>query len=576
MKRRRWFLGLAGLGCLALAVHSVPRLWNPLPVQASTVPGTGTLSGMVEAPQPFQAAQVYARNLDKNILYMVYTNGGRYQAVNLFPGNYDVTVQKRGFAADTKKLAVKAGENSTANFRMREADPEFVQRNMYVGSETMQENLQLVPYDTLYPPGAGRDALLNHCIYCHGQNFFPSKQWSAAQWNAGIDLMLNPNAPAGRGARIPAGTVSQKDRETLVAYLAENFGPHSPKRALKIDVEFPLDEQVLSRAMYVEYYLPLDPKLDAQNRQRQGQDPHFDKDGNVWYTDRSVPNRIGKLDPRTGTIKDYVAPNPKGGLHGLTVDSQGHVWFNETTGMHLGRLDPKTGEFMRYAVDPKGEIGKNLRAEGHTPILDSKQNVWFTVIVGNKLGKWDRKTGKLSLWEPPTPDSFPYGIVIDKMDTIWFIESRRCKVTQFDPRTEKFTEYLPLTRPCRLRRLGIDSQGTIWYGVFSHGKLGKLDPKTGKIVEYDLPMPFSEPYDTWPDREDNIWIGDGGQGGALIRFDPRQETFTYYPSPQRTDMPKLEITREGAIWYNPRSSENAAVGVLYPDVSKMTTLAAYY
>ena len=231
---------------------------------------------------------------------------------------------------------------------------------------------------------------------------------------------------------------------------------------------------------------------------------------------------------------------------------------------------------MRYAVDPKGEIGKNLRAEGHTPILDSKQNVWFTVIVGNKLGKWDRKTGKLSLWEPPTPDSFPYGIVIDKMDTIWFIESRRCKVTQFDPRTEKFTEHLPLTRPCRLRRLGIDSQGTIWYGVFSHGKLGKLDPKTGKIVEYDLPMPFSEPYDTWPDREDNIWIGDGGQGGALIRFDPRQETFTYYPSPQRTDMPKLEITREGAVWYNPRSSENAAVGVLYPDVSKMTTLAAYY
>ena len=89
-------------------------------------------------------------------------------------------------------------------------------------------------------------------------------------------------------------------------------------------------------------------------------------------------------------------------------------------------------------------------------------------------------------------------------------------------------------------------------------------------------MPFSEPYDTWPDADGNIWISDGGQGGALIKFDPRTEKFTYYPTPQRTDQPKLEITREGAIWYCPRSSEKAAVGVLYPDVTKVTTLAARY
>ena len=41
-------------------------------------------------------------------------------------------------------------------------------------------------------------------------------------------------------------------------------------------------------------------------------------------------------------------------------------------------------------------------------------------------------------------------------------------------------------------------------------------------------------------------------------------------------MPKVSITRDGAIWYNPRSSDRAAVGVLYPDVSKIQTLAAYF
>ena len=60
------------------------------------------------------------------------------------------------------------------------------------------------------------------------------------------------------------------------------------------------------------------------------------------------------------------------------------------------------------------------------------------------------------------------------------------------------------------------------------------------------------------------------------RGDQRTERFTYYPTPQITDQPKLAITREGAIWYTPRSSLKAAVGVLYPDVDRITTLAAHY
>jgi streptogramin lyase len=63
---------------------------------------------------------------------------------------------------------------------------------------------------------------------------------------------------------------------------------------------------------------------------------------------------------------------------------------------------------------------------------------------------------------------------------------------------------------------------------------------------------------------------------VLSKFDPRTEKFTYYPTPQRADQPKLEITRDGVIWYCPRSSETAAVRVLYPDVTKVTTLAAGY
>jgi len=73
-----------------------------------------------------------------------------------------------------------------------------------------------------------------------------------------------------------------------------------------------------------------------------------------------------------------------------------------------------------------------------------------------------------------------------------------------------------------------------------------------------------------------VWVPDDGQGGTLIKFDPKTEKFTYFPAPQEGDMPKLAITRQGAIWYTPRSAANAAAGVLYPDKTKITTLGAYY
>jgi streptogramin lyase len=91
-----------------------------------------------------------------------------------------------------------------------------------------------------------------------------------------------------------------------------------------------------------------------------------------------------------------------------------------------------------------------------------------------------------------------------------------------------------------------------------------------------MPAAFAEPYDIWPDKDNNMWIADGAMGGAIIKFDQKTEKFTFYPAVQRGDLPKIEITREGAIWYNPRSALKGSVGVLYPDITKMTTFEARY
>lgn len=575
MNKKLGFLSLSVVAALVLFFsffNSRGRQSRAGTVEASLVAELGVLSGKVEAPKPFQAARIYARNLAKNVRYMVFTSSGSYRAVNLFPGEYEVTVKKNGFAADPKRVTVKPGGNVTLDFSLREAAPEAIPQAGTMGPARTwdRKDVQLVAYDELYPAEPGRELLKRHCLYCHGLSSLPSRPRSEAQWNAAIDVMSDPNSQ--RGVRIPPGSLKAEDRKRIVAYLKKHFGPDSPKRAVRVDAEVFVDEAVLARAMYIEYPLPLDPKLDANNAARGAYAPYFDPQGNVWYTDTTRPHRVGRLDPRTAAVKDYVLPDPEALPHGLTVDAEGTVWWVENDAFHLGRLDPKTGEIVRYPMDPKGEVP---RGQGHTPTLDSRQNVWFTAVIGNRIGKWDRQTKKITLWAPPTPDSWPYGIVADKQDNIWFAESSKCKVAKFDPVAEQFTEYPALTQPCTMARVGLDSKGMVWYGVTSAAKLGKLDPATGKIVEYDFPTPLSEPYDTWPDNEDNIWTTDGGYEGGLIRFDQRSGRFTYYPNPNVIRVSKIETTREGAVWYPFRGENDGGVGVLYPDVSKMTTLGAY-
>ena len=60
---------------------------------ADSLDGLNRLSGAVSAEAPFAAAYVYARNLDKNVLYTVFTHKGQYRAINLMDGGYEILVR---------------------------------------------------------------------------------------------------------------------------------------------------------------------------------------------------------------------------------------------------------------------------------------------------------------------------------------------------------------------------------------------------------------------------------------------------------------------------------------------------
>ena len=108
MRKNAWNFTTSVMFGIVIAFLGV-ALVSELAMRAEAeVPGTGSLSGTVQAPKPFTAAQVFIRNTDNNMMYAVYTAGGRYRAVALLPGNYEITVRKIGFAVDSQKVVIRA------------------------------------------------------------------------------------------------------------------------------------------------------------------------------------------------------------------------------------------------------------------------------------------------------------------------------------------------------------------------------------------------------------------------------------------------------------------------------------
>lgn len=532
------------------------------PVLADHIAGTGELSGKVSAPSQFTAAKVFAHLKDKNITYMVFTQNGAYQTVNVMPGTYEVWAEKPGFAATKQTVVVAPEKKATVDiaFATAPAGPS------YIGSRNTDRKVE--SFDQIYPPGPGRDILQRTCFVCHGWNFLPGMPQSREGWGAAVDFMTTSPRFGVKGAApfLSQERLPQADREVLLDYLGKNIGENAPLRVVAGEPDAPKDEAVLGKAQYMQYSLP----NTEQFTHRSLHDVGFDRKGNVWVTNVRDQGAITRIDPWTGAFQDYATPNKGWMPHGIAVDADDTVWFAGLR-VGLGHLDPASGKFDVY--------GKFSRDNGALSlILDSKGNAYWTDIRVNEIGRWERKTNTWKMYKSPSPEASPYGITIDQKDKVWYAEFHACSVVRFDPETEQMKSFKSPSAPCTLRRPAVDSKGNVWYGVWDKGRLERLDPATGDVKVFQVPVAFANPYDTWVDPQDIVWAS---SDNYLIRLDPRSGAMSYYPTPTRTDEPKITITRDGAVWWGPRGfttagGSPASAEVLYPDKSKMKTFGAYF
>ena len=369
---------------------------------------------------------------------------------------------------------------------------------------------QDAPKDTPNDAKAFVDAT---CNSCHPLSARVGTGYTEEGWYSALRMMVNHGVP-----------IPPEKLPSVVSYLTKTFPVHGRPDAVVV----PGTAKVAMTAWQV-------PTPGSRPH-----DPAAARDGSLWYSGQ-MANVLGRIDPKTRTVREYPLKTAHSGPHGLVEDRAGNIWYTGNTGALIGKLNPKTGEVAEYKMpDPEAK-------DPHTLVFDKAGILWFTVQNANRIGRLDPKSGEIKLLTPPTPKSRPYGMALDSKGNLFVVQFGTNKVARVDPKTLEIREYTlpdPASRP---RRLAITSDDIIWYSDYSRGYLGRLDPATGKASEYPSPSgPKSAPYGISA-INDVIWYSESeAKPNTVVRFDPKTEKFQSWTIPGGGNIVRnTDVTKDG-------------------------------
>jgi virginiamycin B lyase len=481
-----------------------------------------TVSGTVTGPDgaAVRGAFVQARNAKTKIMVSVLSdNAGKYRIDNLPAGNYRLQIRATGFKADPENgVSLSADQSLTQDFALQKGLVRWSDISMWQGTR-------------LLPDARGKDLLFTHCMACHG---FESRMASIVRNEDGWrDRMAYMRDAMGFFVMDPRFGFNDQKAEDVIFYMNHVFGedsvlPKSPSELPQYkDTLRPFSDAAM-KIVYVEYELPGPDRMPWS--------AHPDKNGGFWIPYYGRANKIARLDPVTGEVKEFPAPNlGTAAIHSAVPAPDGSVWLTEQGSNKLGRWDPETQKITEYQddrrkhtirIDPKtGHVwstGALTRFDPKTEkfthfdevptcygiALDAEGNAWFTELLKDgKIGKVDAKTLKVTKYVLPTPGARPRRIQVDGDGIVWAAEFETGKIARFDPKTETFKEFqLPGPRPTPYA-LGIDAEHKVWYSSEWMDVVGRLDPATGEVTEYPIPRAENSMRDFFLDHEGRLWFG---------------------------------------------------------------------
>jgi virginiamycin B lyase len=363
-----------------------------------------------------------------------------------------------------------------------------------------------------WPDSPSKQRFVATCNGCHDINRV-RVGYTPEGWLTVVHMMQNMNAP-----------VPPEEWGAMTDYLMKSFPERKRPTAVIIDG-------------------PVKVNIEMWDVPTQGSRPHDPlaaRDGSIWWSGQ-LANKLGRLDPNTGAIREYTLKSPFTGPHGLVEDEAGNIWFTGNNTALIGKLDPNSGTVTEYPMPDANA------KDPHTLNFDQSGILWFTVQQANMIGRLDPATGAIKLITSPTPKSRPYGLKVNSQGIPVFVDFGTNKIASIDPKTLAIKEYTLPNADARPRRLAIDPDGAIWYVDFSRGYLGRLDPTTGDVKEWPSPSGSrSEPYGI-VFTKGALWYSESGaKPNTIVRFDPHTDQFQSWAIPGGGDIVRnMDVTPDG-------------------------------
>ena len=428
-----------------------------------------------------------------------------------------------------------------------------------------------------------KEDFISQCHFCHQiGNAFTRTQKSEEAWLATIRRM------EGYGALI-----TWKNQDDFAKTLAENFNGEPLTAVQTLSMHDALPQAKLKEWAFggpTNYVHDVELGDDGKIY---GVDMSADR---IWILDRTT-NDIEFVQwednglPLGGLLSGAVAPlgtfNAYHGPHSIVNGPDGLLYTTNSLAAEIGIFDPRTRETVFV---PTG--GDTIYP--HTLRFDDAGVLWFTFALSNQIGRMDIHSRKITIIDLPSNGvwrwitdamfptilkvaswfgkedmhialshhqttgegrevlNLPYGIDINPMDgSIWYSKLYADYIGRVDPVTLKVEEYpTPYPGP---RRLRFANDGTLWIPSFDSGVLMKFDTQAREFIQhYPLPVlaenEFETPYAVGIEpNTQQVWIA-SNLSDRILKFDPKTESFTAYPSPTRvTFMRDFIFTPEGEV-----------------------------
>lgn len=269
----------------------------------------------------------------------------------------------------------------------------------------------------------------------------------------------------------------------------------------------------------------------------------------------------------------YFAMPPGSAPHGSAFDRQGRLWV---TFEGLGKLALiRPDGTVERTIDVKIQSDKlqaPLNPHPHGLTVASDGFLWFTGKLSNTIGRADPDSeDDVTHYALPTPGAVPIYVAEGPDGSMWCTELGASSIGRIAP-DRTVTEIAiptPNSRPITIRA-GPDGR-SMWFTQEAGGKIGRIDMSDpGKVIEYPVPLTHRDAilgghvFDSAGDLWVQQYISPPATGPTgddyIVRIDraiaeaPPGDlsgvAVTFFKAPSRgTVMHRITVGPDGGIWF---------------------------